>query len=96
MTVEQSKVRLIGRRSRSCTIRHLRPLRAGGRVALAHFAARGVAFEDQDTSRTTGYIDWRWYRTLFWGMRCHALSAAASVGRPRIFFVEGLIERHRL
>ena len=53
--------------------------------------ARGVAFEEQDVSRTTGYIDWRWYRTLFWrNSLALRFSGAASVGEnPRIFFLGG-------
>ena len=57
------------------------------RVSLA----RGVAFENQDVSRTTGYVDWRWYRTLFWrNSLALRFSGAASVGEdPRSFFLGG-------
>jgi hypothetical protein len=53
--------------------------------------ARGVAFEDRDVSRTTGYLDWRRYNTIFWrnsiAMR---LTAAASTGEDRrVFFLGG-------
>jgi Tol biopolymer transport system component len=53
--------------------------------------ARGVAFEEQDVSRTTGYVDWRWYRTLFWrNSMALRFSGAASVGEdPRVFFLGG-------
>ncbi len=53
--------------------------------------ARGVAFEDQDISRTTGYLDWRWYRTLFWrNSLALRFSGAGSVGEdPRVFFLGG-------
>ncbi len=53
--------------------------------------ARGVAFEEEDVSRTTGYIDWRWYRTLFWrNSLALRFSGAASVGEdPRSFFLGG-------
>ncbi|MCI0451134.1 MAG: BamA/TamA family outer membrane protein [Candidatus Latescibacteria bacterium] len=53
--------------------------------------ARGVAFEEADVSRTTGYVDWRWYRTLFWrNSLALRFSGAASVGEdPRVFFLGG-------
>jgi Tol biopolymer transport system component len=91
-TVEESKVRLI---EPSLAFVHdssifgpFGPVDGSRwRVSLA----RGVAFEDQDISRTTGYIDWRWYRTLFWrNSLAMRFSAAASTGEdPRIFFVGG-------
>jgi outer membrane protein assembly factor BamA len=53
--------------------------------------ARGVAFEDEDVSRTTGYADWRWYRTIFWrNSIALRFGAAGSVGEdPRVFFLGG-------
>jgi hypothetical protein len=53
--------------------------------------ARGVAFDNQDISRTTGFLDWRSYRTIFWrnsvAMR---LTGAASVGEDRrVFYLGG-------
>ncbi len=53
--------------------------------------ARGVAFEQQDISRTTGYVDWRWYRTLFYrNSLALRFGAAGSVGEdPRVFFLGG-------
>jgi outer membrane protein assembly factor BamA len=57
------------------------------RVSLA----RGVAFEDHDVSRTTGFLDWRWYRTLFYrNSLALRFGAGASVGEdPRISFLGG-------
>ncbi len=53
--------------------------------------ARGVAFDNRGISRTTGFMDWRWYNTLFWrNSVALRLSAAASRGEdPRIFFLGG-------
>ena len=53
--------------------------------------ARGVAFENRDVSRTTGFIDWRWYNTLFWrNSIALRLTTAASVGEDRrVFFLGG-------
>ncbi|HET6350233.1 MAG TPA: BamA/TamA family outer membrane protein [Candidatus Krumholzibacteria bacterium] len=53
--------------------------------------ARGVAFQNQDVSRTTGYLDWRWYNTLFWRNSIAVrLMGAGSAGKdPRIFFLGG-------
>jgi Tol biopolymer transport system component len=53
--------------------------------------ARGVAFENNDISRTTGYLDWRRYNTLFWrnsiAMR---VTAAGSAGEDRrVFYLGG-------
>lgn len=91
-TVEQSKVRLI---EPSLAFVHdssvfgpFGPVDGSRwRVSLA----RGVAFEDQDISRTTGYLDWRWYRTLFYrNSLALRFSTAASVGEdPRVFFLGG-------
>ena len=57
------------------------------RASIAH----GVAFDEQDISRTTGYLDWRWYNTLFWrNSIALRVSGAASVGENRrIFFLGG-------
>ncbi len=91
-TVEQSKVRLI---EPSIAFVHdssvygmFGPVE-GSRWRLS--LARGVAFENQDVSRTTGYVDWRWYRTLFWrNSLALRFSGAASVGEdPRSFFLGG-------
>jgi outer membrane protein assembly factor BamA len=53
--------------------------------------ARGVAFENRDVSRTTGYIDWRRYNTLFWrNSIALRFTGAASVGEDRrVFFLGG-------
>ncbi len=53
--------------------------------------ARGVAFQNQDVSRTTGFVDWRWYRTLFWrNSIALRLTTAGSVGEDRrVFFLGG-------
>jgi len=53
--------------------------------------ARGVAFQNRDVSRTTGYLDWRWYNTLFWrNSIALRFTAAASVGEDRrVFFLGG-------
>lgn len=53
--------------------------------------ARGVAFEDRDISRTTGYLDWRWYNTLFWrNSMAVRVTAAGSAGEDRrVFFLGG-------
>jgi hypothetical protein len=53
--------------------------------------ARGVAFENRDVSRTTGYLDWRGYNTIFWrNSVALRLTAAASVGEDRrVFYLGG-------
>jgi outer membrane protein assembly factor BamA len=53
--------------------------------------AQGVAFDNRDISRTTGYLDWRWYNTLFWrNSIALRLTGAASRGEDRrIFFLGG-------
>ncbi len=53
--------------------------------------ARGVAFSNKDISRTTGYVDWRRYATLFWrNSIALRVTAAGSVGEdPRVFFLGG-------
>jgi Omp85 superfamily domain/WD40-like Beta Propeller Repeat len=91
-TVEESKVRLI---EPSLAFVHdssfygpFGPVDGSRwRVSLA----RGVAFEQQDVSRTTGYVDWRWYRTLFWrNSLALRFTGGASVGEdPRVFFLGG-------
>ncbi len=91
-TVEESKVRLI---EPSLAFVHDSSFYGpfgpvdGSRWRIS--LARGVAFEEQDVSRTTGYIDWRWYRTLFWrNSLALRFSGAASVGEdPRVFFLGG-------
>jgi len=53
--------------------------------------ARGVAFENQDVSRTTGFVDWRAYNTIFWrNSIALRLTGAASVGEDRrVFYLGG-------
>ncbi|HEX5133681.1 MAG TPA: BamA/TamA family outer membrane protein, partial [Candidatus Krumholzibacteria bacterium] len=53
--------------------------------------SQGVAFSDRDISRTTGFLDWRWYNTLFWrNSLALRLSGAASEGEdPRVFSLGG-------
>jgi outer membrane protein assembly factor BamA len=53
--------------------------------------ARGVAFNDRDISRTTGFVDWRWYNMLFWrNSIALRLTGAASEGAdPRVFALGG-------
>jgi len=53
--------------------------------------AKGVAFENRDVSRTTGYADWRWYNTIFWrNSIALRFTGAASVGEDRrVFFLGG-------
>jgi Tol biopolymer transport system component len=53
--------------------------------------ARGVAFSNRDISRTTGFLDWRRYNTLFWrNSIALRVSAAASEGEdPRVFSLGG-------
>jgi outer membrane protein assembly factor BamA len=53
--------------------------------------ARGVAFEDRDISRTTGFVDWRRYNTIFWrNSIALRLTGAASEGEdPRVFSLGG-------
>ncbi|HEX6790695.1 MAG TPA: BamA/TamA family outer membrane protein [Candidatus Krumholzibacteria bacterium] len=57
------------------------------RASLAH----GVAFNNRDVSRTTGYLDWRWYNTLFWRNSIAVrLTAAGSTGEDRrVFYLGG-------
>ncbi len=91
-TVEESKVRLI---EPSLAFVHDSSVYGmfgpvdGSRWRIS--LARGVAFEQQDISRTTGYLDWRWYRTLFWrNSLALRFSGAGSVGEdPRLFFLGG-------
>ncbi len=53
--------------------------------------SRGVAFSNNDISRTTGFADWRRYNTIFWrNSIALRLTAAASVGEdPRVFSLGG-------
>lgn len=53
--------------------------------------ARGVAFDNRDISRTTGYLDWRTYNTLFWrNSVALRVTGAASVGEDRrVFYLGG-------
>ncbi|HKW13710.1 MAG TPA: BamA/TamA family outer membrane protein [Candidatus Krumholzibacteria bacterium] len=57
------------------------------RVSLS----RGVAFENKDVSRTTGYLDWRAYNTIFWrNSIALRVTGAASVGEDRrVFYLGG-------
>lgn len=57
------------------------------RASIAH----GVAFNNRDVSRTTGYLDWRWYNTLFWRNSIAVrLTAAGSTGEDRrVFYLGG-------
>lgn len=57
------------------------------RMSLSH----GIAFSDQDISRTTGFVDWRRYNTIFWrNSIALRLTAAGSEGRdPRVFSLGG-------
>jgi outer membrane protein assembly factor BamA len=50
-----------------------------------------VAFENQDVSRTTGYLDWRAYNTIFYrNSIALRLTGAASVGEDRrVFYLGG-------
>jgi outer membrane protein assembly factor BamA len=53
--------------------------------------ARGVAFDNHDISRTTGYLDWRTYRTIFWrNSVALRVTGAGSVGKDRrVFYLGG-------
>jgi hypothetical protein len=88
----QSNVRLdraVARvRARLGVFRSVRPVEGNRwRISLA----RGVAFENRDVSRTTGYLDWRAYNTIFWrNSIALRLTGAASVGEDRrVFYLGG-------
>jgi Tol biopolymer transport system component len=53
--------------------------------------AQGVATNDRDISRTTAYLDWRRYKTIFWrNSLAFRLTGAGSRGEdPRVFFLGG-------
>jgi hypothetical protein len=53
--------------------------------------ARGVAFDNRDVSRTTGFVDWRGYNTLFYrNSIALRVTGAASVGEDRrVFYLGG-------
>ncbi len=53
--------------------------------------ARGVAFSDRDISRTTGFVDWRRYKTIFWrNSVALRFTGAGSEGEdPRVFSLGG-------
>jgi len=53
--------------------------------------AQGVATNDRDISRTTGYLDWRWYKTIFWrnSLALRFTGAASNGEDPRYFFLGG-------
>ena len=54
-------------------------------------AAQGVSFTNDDVSRTTVFLDYRWYKMLFYGNTLAVrLSGGFSEGRdPRVFFLGG-------
>ena len=53
--------------------------------------AKGIAFGGDDVSRTTGYVDYRWYRRLFYrNSIAFRFAFAASEGTdPRSFYLGG-------
>ncbi|MGD8414588.1 MAG: BamA/TamA family outer membrane protein, partial [Candidatus Latescibacterota bacterium] len=53
--------------------------------------SQGIGFSTEDVERTTAYIDYRWYKTLFYrNSFAFRLMAAGSEGRdPRVFFLGG-------
>jgi outer membrane protein assembly factor BamA len=53
--------------------------------------SRGISFSTEDVARTTAYLDYRWYKMLFYrNSIAFRASAAVSEGRdPRIFFLGG-------
>jgi len=53
--------------------------------------AQGVATSSQDIARTTAYLDWRRYKTIFWrNSVAFRVSGAGSRGEdPRVFFLGG-------
>jgi YD repeat-containing protein len=54
-------------------------------------ASKGISFSTEDVARTTAYLDYRWYKTLFYrNSFALRLTGAVSEGRdPRIFFLGG-------
>ena len=50
-----------------------------------------MGLEDRDVSRFTGYVDYRWYKTLFYrNSFAFRMLGAASTGKdPRLFFLGG-------
>ena len=54
-------------------------------------ASRGISFSTKDVERTTVYMDYRWYKMLFYrNSIAFRLMGAMSEGRdPRIFFLGG-------
>jgi Tol biopolymer transport system component len=53
--------------------------------------SKGISFSTEDVARTTAYLDYRWYKMLFYrNSIAIRLSGAISEGRdPRIFFLGG-------
>jgi len=54
-------------------------------------ASKGISFTTEDVARTTLYMDYRWYKMLFYrNSFAFRMTGAASEGRdPRIFFLGG-------
>jgi Tol biopolymer transport system component len=54
-------------------------------------ASQGISFSTEDVSRSTVYVDYRWYKTLFYrNSFAFRLMGAVSEGRdPRVFFLGG-------
>ncbi len=53
--------------------------------------SKGISFGTKEVERTTAYMDYRWYKTLFYrNSFAFRLSGAVSEGRdPRVFFLGG-------
>lgn len=53
--------------------------------------SRGIGFTDKDVSRTTGYVDYRWYQRLWWrNSFAFRVLGGASVGEDeRTFYLGG-------
>lgn len=53
--------------------------------------SKGISFGTKEVERTTAYMDYRWYKTLFFrNSFAFRLSGAGSEGRdPRVFFLGG-------
>jgi outer membrane protein assembly factor BamA len=54
-------------------------------------ASRGVSFSGDDVSRTTAFLDYRWYKTLFFrnSIAFRTLGAFSEGQDPRTFFLGG-------